>query len=187
VSDQAVPLVPQVNPLTGAPLDMGYAVTRDLATDYVASLKRTGVTALMCISISKKDRLWGLLMFYNHTGPKHVSHDARIACELLAHCLSLQIAATEEAVSHEYLARIVKLNAELERSNVDLDSFAWAASHDLKEPLRGIHNYSNFLMEDYAGKLDEAGVEKLQTLVTLAQRMETLVDSLFHFSRVGRA
>jgi light-regulated signal transduction histidine kinase (bacteriophytochrome) len=187
VSDQAVPLVPQVNPLTGAPLDMSYTVTRDLATDYVASLKRTGVTALMFISISKKDRLWGLLMFYNHTGPKYVSHDARMACDLLAHCLSLQIAATEEAVNHEYLARIVKLNAELERSNVDLDSFAWAASHDLKEPLRGIHSYSNFLMEDYAGKLDEAGVEKLQTLVTLAQRMETLVDSLFHFSRVGRA
>src|SRR5262249_25800974 len=43
-----------------------------------------------------------------------------------------------------------------------------------------------FLMEDYAHILDNAGVEKLQTLVMLARRMETLVDSLLNFSRVGR-
>jgi light-regulated signal transduction histidine kinase (bacteriophytochrome) len=126
-------------------------------------------------------------MFYNHTGPKYASHDARMACELLAHYLSLQIAAREAAENHKSLARVTRLNAELERSNIELDSFACVASHDLKEPLRGIHRYSDFLMEDYAGKLDEAGVEKLKTLVKLSQRMQTLVDSLLHFSRVGRA
>jgi len=125
-----------------------------------------------------------MLMFYDHTGPKYASHDARMACELLAHYLSLQIAANEAA---EKLARGARLNAELERSNIELDSFACVASHDLKEPLRGIHRYSDFLIEDYADKLDEAGLEKLQTLVKLSQRMETLVDSLLHFSRVGRA
>jgi two-component system, chemotaxis family, sensor kinase Cph1 len=141
----------------------------------------------MFIPITKNDCLWGLLMFYNHTGPKYASHDARMACELLAHYLSLQIAAREAAENHKSLARVTRLNAELERSNIELDSFACVASHDLKEPLRGIHRYSDFLMEDYAGKLDEAGVEKLKTLVKLSQRMQTLVDSLLHFSRVGRA
>jgi light-regulated signal transduction histidine kinase (bacteriophytochrome) len=187
VNDQAVPLVPAVNPVALAPLDMSYAVTRDLAPAYGARLRKTGVTALMFISINNGDRPWGLIMFYNHTGPKYVSHDARMACELLAHYLSLQIAEKEEAETHKYLARIVRLNAELERSNIELDSFAFVASHDLKEPLRGIQSYSTFLMEDYADKLDEAGVKKLRTLIRLAQRMETLVDSLLHFSRVGRA
>src|SRR5882672_2748861 len=187
VNDQAVSMVPPVNPLAGAPLDMSCAVTRDLAPAYGARLRKTGVTALMFILITKNDRLWGLIMFYNHTGPKYASHDSRMACELLAHYLSLRIAAKEEAENLKHLARVVKLNAELERSNIELDSFACVASHDLKEPLRGIHRYSNFLMEDYADKLDEAGVEKLQTLVNLAQRMETLVDSLLHFSRVGGA
>ncbi len=139
------------------------------------------------IPITENDRLWGLVMFHHHTGPKYASHDARMACEILAHCLSLQIAAKEAVENHNYVSGIVRLNAELERSNTELDSFAYVASHDLKEPLRGIHRYSDFLMEDYADKLDEAGVEKLQTLVKLAQRMETLVDSLLHFSRVGRA
>jgi light-regulated signal transduction histidine kinase (bacteriophytochrome) len=187
VTDQGVSMAPPVNPGALAPLDMSCAVTRDLAPAYCARLKRAGVTALMFISIAKNDRLWGLIMFYHHTGPKYVPHDARMSCELLAHYLSLRIAANEEAKNHKYLARILRLNAELKRSNLELDSFAWTASHDLKEPLRGIHRYSTFLMEDYAHKLDEAGVDKLQTLVRLARRMETLIDSLLHFSRAGRA
>lgn len=81
---------------------------------------------------------------------------------------------------------LAKINLELERSNSELDSFAYIASHDLKEPLRGIHNYSSFLIEDYADVLNEDGVTKLQTLVRLTQRMEDLINSLLHFSRLGR-
>ncbi|TLM89216.1 GAF domain-containing protein [Hymenobacter jeollabukensis] len=83
-------------------------------------------------------------------------------------------------------AALSKLNSELERSNDELDSFAYVASHDLKEPLRGIHNYSIFLLEDYADKLDADGTQKLQTLVRLSQRMESLIESLLQLSRVGR-
>ncbi|WP_167856884.1 ATP-binding protein [Hymenobacter aquaticus] len=81
---------------------------------------------------------------------------------------------------------LARLNSELERSNSELDSFAYVASHDLKEPLRGIHNYSLFLLEDYADKLDSEGVGRLQTLVRLSQRMESLIESLLQLSRVGR-
>lgn len=78
------------------------------------------------------------------------------------------------------------MNLELQRSNEELDSFAYIASHDLKEPLRGIHNYANFLMEDYAERLDSEGIAKLQTMIRLTQRMEDLINSLLHFSRLGR-
>ncbi|MBD2345302.1 ATP-binding protein [Anabaena subtropica] len=81
---------------------------------------------------------------------------------------------------------LAQLNIELERSNQELDAFAYIASHDLKEPLRGIHNYSNFLMEDYGEIIDTSGKEKLFTLIRLTQRMEDLIDSLLHFSRLGR-
>ncbi len=77
-------------------------------------------------------------------------------------------------------------NADLLRSNQELDSFAYIASHDLKEPLRGIHNYATFLLEDYTDKLDLDGRSKLETLRVLAERMYALIDSLLEYSRVGR-
>lgn len=81
---------------------------------------------------------------------------------------------------------LAKINQELERSNTDLDSFTYIASHDLKEPLRGIHNYATFLLEDYASILPAEGTDKLETLVRLTKRMTTLIDSLLKFSRLGR-
>ena len=77
-------------------------------------------------------------------------------------------------------------NEELEQTNRELDDFAYIASHDLKEPLRGIHNYARFLIEDYAERFDEDGRAKLETLSRLSRRMETLIDSLLHYSRLGR-
>jgi signal transduction histidine kinase len=82
--------------------------------------------------------------------------------------------------------RLAEANAELSTSNQELDDFAYIASHDLKEPLRGIHNYASFLIEDYADRLDDDGRAKLHTLTRLSRRMEELIDSLLHFSRVGR-
>ncbi len=84
------------------------------------------------------------------------------------------------------ISELGKINLELEQSNSELDSFAYIASHDLKEPLRGIHNYSTFLMEDYGEILDGDGREKLETLVRLTQRMENLINALLYFSRLGR-
>ncbi len=74
----------------------------------------------------------------------------------------------------------------LERSNKELEDFAHIASHDLKEPLRGIRNYSTFLLEDYEDVLDEDGQNKLHTLVRLTSRLEDLIEELLHYSRVGR-
>ena len=74
----------------------------------------------------------------------------------------------------------------LKRSNDALDEFAYIASHDLKEPLRGISNYSSFLMEDYADKLDAEGKSQLKTLQKLSGRLESLLNNLLIFSRVSR-
>jgi signal transduction histidine kinase len=76
---------------------------------------------------------------------------------------------------------------QLERSNQELDDFAYIASHDLKEPLRGLFNHASFLLEDYQDKLDKDGVRRLKRLSQLSQRMERLVNDLLYFSRIGRA
>jgi len=81
---------------------------------------------------------------------------------------------------------IIKFNKELKESNKELDEFAYIASHDLKEPLRGIHNYSAFLLEDYGDKIEKDGQDKLHTLVNLTQRLEQLLNELLKYSRLGR-
>lgn len=85
-----------------------------------------------------------------------------------------------------YAGALEKQNAELARSNQELDDFAYIASHDLKEPLRGIHNYAGFLIEDHGENLGDEGRAKLETVKRLAQRLEGLINSLLTFSRVGR-
>jgi two-component system, chemotaxis family, sensor kinase Cph1 len=81
---------------------------------------------------------------------------------------------------------LVRLNQALATSNQELSDFAYAASHDLKEPLRGIYNYANFLIEDYVDRLDATGVGRLRTLLDLSQRMERLIDALLRFSQIGQ-
>ncbi len=90
-----------------------------------------------------------------------------------------------ERVNRELASSNIELESLL-RSNIELDSFAHIASHDLKEPLRGIHNYANFLLEDYGTVVGEDGREKLETLVRLSQRMESLIDSLLRLAGIGR-
>lgn len=82
---------------------------------------------------------------------------------------------------------LAQINQELERSNRELDSFAYAASHDLKEPLRGITNFSNIILRRYSHSLDESAIKRLRTLVKLAERMDSLIDALLRFSRLGQA
>jgi len=83
--------------------------------------------------------------------------------------------------------RLAAAMIELKRSNQELDDFARVAAHDLKEPLRGIHNYVSFLLEDYADRLDEHGRNYLFSMQRLASRMAKLIDSLLDFSRLGSA
>ncbi|WP_411281578.1 ATP-binding protein [Gemmatimonas sp.] len=77
------------------------------------------------------------------------------------------------------------LNADLARSNDDLDAFAYVASHDLKEPLRGIYKYAYHLSEN-AKRTDPQDSQHIEALIRLTLRMDSLLDSLLHFSRVGR-
>lgn len=81
---------------------------------------------------------------------------------------------------------LLGLNSELERRNTDLNSFAYIASHDLKEPIRGIANYCTFMREDHAEELSSEAARKLEKISALAAQSEELLIALNHFSRVGR-
>ena len=93
--------------------------------------------------------------------------------------------------------QIRKLNAELEQriderttelrhACQDLESFSYSVSHDLRAPLRGIHGFSQALLEDYSERLDDTGQDYLQRICASARKLDVLIDNLLEFSRVGR-
>jgi light-regulated signal transduction histidine kinase (bacteriophytochrome) len=88
---------------------------------------------------------------------------------------------------HHAARELQRLNRELERKNSELDSFAYIASHDLKEPLRGLFFHARTVIRDFAEELPEEGQRKLDRIMSLSERMSELIDSLLHYSRLGRA
>jgi len=79
-----------------------------------------------------------------------------------------------------------QLTAELQRTNKELDAFAYAASHDLRAPLRGIANLAQWIEEDLQDSLRDDTREMLALLHSRMHRMETLIDGILQYSRAGR-
>jgi light-regulated signal transduction histidine kinase (bacteriophytochrome) len=73
---------------------------------------------------------------------------------------------------------------ELERSNTELERFAYVASHDLQEPLRTISSYLQLLERRYKERLDEKGLQYMDFTVTAANRLQNMISGLLEYSRV---
>jgi signal transduction histidine kinase len=150
----------------------------------IVSLGAVGITALHLLSGSESptpalSRLWlalGNTAVFVFAG----------ACLLLR--ISQPLLRRLEASERQLRDLVETLEAratDLTRANQELDEFTYVASHDLKEPLRGIRAYCGILLEEYQDRLDDNGRRMMGSLVGLCDRLSRLIDDLLTYCRVG--
>lgn len=101
---------------------------------------------------------------------------------MLIHFVGVLIDVTQREEAAAALKRTAK---ELQRSNHELEEFAYVASHDLQEPLRMVASYTQLLARRYRDKLDDDARDFIEHAVNGARRMQAFIEDLLKYSRVG--
>jgi PAS domain S-box-containing protein len=166
--------------------------------EYKALLRQIGFHSVIIVPLPVRGQILGALTLVRAT-PDHryTEADLQLAEEVARRAALAVDNARLYREAREAESQLKQLNAtlerqveertaELQRSNQELNQFAYIASHDLKSPLRGIEHLANFIHEDAAAVLPEPSKKHLAMLRGRVNRMDVLLTDLLAYSRAGR-
>lgn len=155
VNARSAVLIPELNPFTGAPLDMTFCILRSMSPVHVEYLRNMGVAASMSISIVKDGRLWGLIACH-HAQAKLVPHPVRLPCEVLARVFSSHIAAAEAEGQRASATALQELNQRMQERMRRLRNAVSALSEGNDDIIRAIGAQGSAI--SIGGKLILSGI-----------------------------
>ena len=132
------PLTPTLNPRTGKPLDMSYAILRDVSPIHREYLRNMGIDASMSISIIVAGKLWGLIACH-HNSPRLLPRHLRAVCELFGSMFSLQLEARERSEQFEARLASRKILQELMLNLAGVEDYAYGLTQQTPNLLDYIH------------------------------------------------
>lgn len=145
---------------------------------YVQMLQKFGVRANLVVPILQKQELWGLLIVHQCSSPRQWTNFETELLRQIANQIGIALAQAQ------LLERETRQRQELARSNVELQQFAYIASHDLQEPLRKIQAFGDRLKVKFGEALPEQGLDYLERMQSAAGRMQVLINDLLTLSRI---
>jgi signal transduction histidine kinase len=169
--------------LVAASREMRGSFQRDGRTEFVASAPLAGSDWRVVLTASEKD-LYSSVSGPGRWAPWVILVLGALALVAVAFLVWRLLRTNKELALSR--VRLQERATELERSNADLEQFAYAASHDLSEPLRTVAGFSQLLRARYEGRLDPEADEFIGHMSAGVDRMQQLIDDLLLYSRAGR-
>ncbi len=144
----------------------------------VEFMEKFSVKAKLVMPILLKEELWGLMIVHQCSSPRQWSSFEIELLQQLAAQIGIALAQAQ------LLEAETQRRQELAHSNIELQQFAYIASHDLQEPLRKIQAFSTRLKEKCGEALTEPGRDYLERMQNAAERMQALINDLLILSQV---
>ena len=155
------------------------------ATTERAEIERNGARSFLVLPLVYGKQVLGAIGFHAIRAEMHWSEERAAALRMVGEMIIglLVRKRTGEALMRQTHTLEASVGA-LEKSNAELQRFAYVASHDLQEPLRSISSYSTLIARRYAGQLDEQANQYIGYLTAAAARMHELITNLLDYSRL---
>ena len=159
--------------------------------EQLALLREVGMRSAITVPMIARGEALGVITFISTKQDFAYGQDDLLMAQDLAASAALAVENArlyrEAQQANELLEqRVAERTGQLRAANNELETFAYSVSHDLRAPLRGIDGFSQALLEEYKGRLDETGQHYIGRIRAGVQRMSDLIDDLLQLSRLTR-